>query len=228
MLEHFALGAFSKLYGEEASQQNRKLVQVVPRIKSLWLEPESTLERGDVVIPSSSSDMTALLLGALIAACIAGITFIGTILWLRRQPIGQPNPPNFATLASYLMIVPACLALVCTFFGVRWFLRGGQIVMSRQRVEFRYRGQVVSCPWSLFRAEGIADGNYQSVIVPIAREFLDRVEMLRETSTIAVGREVRHFPFHLCSESQVRLQNVYCADLRDIASLLQFLGRKLG
>jgi hypothetical protein len=228
MLEHIAAHALYGLYAEEAAQQSRKLVEVVPSVKRLLSEPESTLDRGAIIIPSSSSDMTALLFGGFLSACVGGTTFVCTILWLRRLPMGQPNPPNFESLASYVIAVPTCLTLICTFFGVRWLRRGGQIVLNRQGVEFKYRGEIVTCPWSLFRADGIPDGNYGCVIVPIAREFLDRVELLRETSTIAVGREVQHYPFQFCSESQVKLQNVYGADLRDIASLLLFLGKKLG
>jgi hypothetical protein len=114
-------------------------------------------------------------------------------------------------------------------------LTGGQCVLSRTGVSFVYRGVEVYCPWALFNKQGrwyspgeLSLPRDNDAFLPVDRLALPWVEARRDGRAFSQGPEVRTRQVRFLSADEVALKGLYEVSLKDLADLLQHLGRALG
>jgi hypothetical protein len=112
-------------------------------------------------------------------------------------------------------------------------LRGHSLLLRPDGVEVRYRDTSVWCPWALFNVDGapiVPEGNDPrvAVILPVSPEAIPFVELRRNESPVAHGRQVRAPQFRFTGGDQVVLGAQYSLAASDLGLLLLQLGSRLG
>lgn len=226
MIEHVIFLVVEALAKRQQAEQQANLDALVPEIELLRRRPADVLATQDIVIPAARRVPLTIAAGILVGAVVSGVVLLLTVLLM--EVLTQANAPG--TLRQFLLVLLVAIIFmppVVTPWLLLRAVRGGELILRRDGPEFRYRHRAVSCPWALFRAAGAARGDNSRVVVPIASKAIERVELLWHGSIIAYGQDVRLKPFRFVSDTEVELRNVYAANLRDVARLLQRLGQQM-
>lgn len=228
MIEHLIFLVVEALVKNQQAERQAELRTRVPELDRLREQASETLSQQTITIPAARNTPMAIVVGVVLGTVLFGLCLLGFVVAINLVA----DPKKLTPEADVVIIVGFLLLLVVLLGGSIWkmqrMLRGGELLLHRTGVEFRYRDRAVSCPWSLFRTSGAVSGNNVKAVVPIAPRAVDRVELLWRDSVVAYGREVRLKPFRFVSDTEVELRNVYAANLREVVRLLQDLGRRLG
>ena len=193
----------------------RSLRQVIPDFEDLLRDPGAYLREGSVVIGPRQMYGLAALFGVVAAACF------GYSVWQ-----GEFDPEAVA-----LGIGLALGALV--WLGWSLLMRGHQLTLLPDGVEFRYRDTVVWCPWGLFNSGGVpfvpnVDNPRAGLTLPVDPEAIPFVVLRRDDSPIAHGVEVKARQFHFTVANEVVLPARYEVRADELGLLLMQLGGRLG
>ncbi len=231
MIEHLLILLIDQIAKKEQAKLQASLAETLPEFDSLWNSPKETLTDGDVIICPKRSLWQGLVLsgvvGLIVFALLILVGHFALVLW--ANAVGPAQPPEFVVIFVVVGMIATVASVARFAYGrLHRTVVGGEIVATRASVEFRLHETAVACPWSLFRADGPFRGDVRAIVLPINPRCADRVELLRHGGIVDGGRAVQTRAFQFISENEIELRNVYAANLRDVARLLQHLGRKLG
>jgi hypothetical protein len=119
------------------------------------------------------------------------------------------------------------------WLGWSLMMRGHELVLHPEGVEFYYRDTSVWCPWALFNAEGEpfvpdTDSPRAGLTLPVAAEAVPFVELRRSGAPVAFGAQVRARQFQFTAPDEVMLPARYEVAAADLGQLLLRLGSRLG
>jgi hypothetical protein len=139
----------------------RSVQQVIPDVEELLSDPAGYLHEGPVVIGPRQMYGLAAIFG------IAALGCFGYSVWQ-----GKFDPE-----AVSIGIGLALGALVWLSWSL--LMRGHELTLLADGVEFRYRDSVVWCPWALFNSGGVpfvpdADNPRTGLTLPVDAEMRHR------------------------------------------------------
>lgn len=119
------------------------------------------------------------------------------------------------------------------WLGWSLMLRGHEMVLHAEGVEFTYYDTTVWVPWALFHVEGRpfvpqSDSPQAGLTVPIDPKMVPHVRLRRQGMDVAYGRNVDAPQFHYSGRDEVILPARYEISAVDIGELLLVLGHRLG
>jgi hypothetical protein len=110
--------------------------------------------------------------------------------------------------------------------------RGGNCILTPERVEFRYRNRIVRCPWEVFDTWGgtvyLKDKNL--LLLPISSQTIDKIQEINpeEGEVQATGLEVKTAQWTTRSPSEASLRDLYEVNVERLGELFLRVGRELG
>lgn len=228
MFELF-LDAFVDLLVRLNRSAQRPLGRLVPELARLRADPAREMRERAITIGPRSPRGTILLttVGFTVILYCSGLGLF--LQWsVRQAPVEQPalmgRMARLLALSSFGLGLPFLV-----YVAARQFFRGGWLLLDADGVRFLYRRDEVFCPWVLFDREGLVDrAGDRWVMCPVAGKGLPGVTVRRNGAAVSQGPPVNTAQVQLSSGSQLRLRNLYEADVRECAELLLSLGRVLG
>lgn len=210
----------------------RRVSRVIPAYEELIADPVAYLSVQEVRIGPGNRYASGILLGGLlglILSCGIGWGMIGDGMPLKKMPIETRALVISIVILGTLGIVGAILYL----------LRGGELILHQEGVDFRFRRRTVRCPWRLFSAPGRPawlDGF--TLALPVEPEAIPDVVLLLDGEVTASGRDIRTKQFRFRLESrprvtnsdhlpEVSLRDLYRAKLSEIGALLLEIGSEM-
>jgi hypothetical protein len=218
----------------EGDQQYRKpLKNVIPHYNALIDDPRSYLDAQEVRIKPGNRVGIALALGGMLGFIFSCGTLAGVFADFPR--IGKRPWPE--QLGIWLLMLSGPVLTIGVFL---YWLRGGEITLYTDRIEFRFRHRVVTCPWRLFNVRGDpAWLDSWTLAMPVNRQAIREVNLLSHGDVVETGRDIDSKQFRFRADSRERITNkldipeialrdLYQAKLMEIGGLLLILGSKLG
>lgn len=205
-----------------------KLQRIIPNLSELIERPADVLSYEEVRIGPCRRYVMSTLLGLL--AAVGG----GTAILFFALGCGMKDKDTIKVLGMLLLFT---MPIGCVW-GMLHLTRGGELVMTREGVEFRYRRKRVVCPWPVFNAPGDpAVLAYDRLAIPVSAT-VQQVEYFSKDQLMQTGLTVNTRPFRIRSFDQPRvtghpnnweviLVDYYSGRLDDIACLLLLIGREL-
>src|SRR5262245_28130410 len=203
----------------------KPLARVVPDLDRLLRDPRGTLKQQPVVIGPARRPASLILftLALTLAGWVVGFVILIVLLGAGAVPRNQRGVP-VAVFYSGLLIV-----LAVSFWLVRRWLRGGQLVLTPEGAELHYRQWVVFLPWAVFNAPGQPFlPRYDHTLLPASRAALPFIELREHDLVRATGLRVKAYPLRIKPEGEVVLRSLYEVPLDDLGPFLLQLGRALG
>lgn len=229
MVEHLVLMVVEALVERQREEQQAPLATRVPQTRALYGTPDQAFAEGEVVIPAQTrSTSMAVILGLLVGLGVGVVMFLVLARGITRAPWFRNLPKPQRVLATGTGLALCLVPPVLFPLALRRAAQGGTLILRRNGAEFRHGSRAVFCPWILFREPRSYRGDSKRVVVPVHAPSIDRVELLWQDRIIGCGRDARLRSFRFLDEDEVELRNVYTASMRDIAELLQHLGRRYG
>lgn len=193
----------------------RPVREVVPDFEELLHDPAAYLREGPIVIGPRQMYGLAALFGVGALGCIAYSAWQG----------------EFDPEAVSIGVGLAIGALV--WLGWSLLMRGHELTLLADGVEFRFRDTVVWCPWNLFNSGGApfvpdADNPRAGLTLPVDPEAIPFVVLRRDDAPVAHGIEVKARQFHFTAANEVVLPARYEVRADELGVLLLQLGGRLG
>lgn len=205
----------------QAILQKRSLRRVIPELDWLLSEPGKFLRQQSITIGPRRIPGHHIMVGLVVGAAVA-VAFLAAcalILFI----LGLENRLEFA--------IPVALALfLVTWCAVVCLRKKPWCELRRSGVTFHCRGQVVFCPWSLFRTQGEAyvPVGRLVVVIPISTSALTRVTRRCEDRVVGEGVAVTAPHLEFRSGNELVLQSFYEVEPEELGELLLHLGHQLG
>jgi hypothetical protein len=193
----------------------RSARQVIPDFDDLLHDPAAYLREGPVAVGPRQMYGLAALFGVAAGGCFAYSAWQGEL-----------DPEAIA--------IGVGLALgAMVWLGWSLLMRGHQLMLLPDGVEFRYRDTAVWCPWSLFNSGGApfvpdADNPRTGLTLPVDPEAIPFVVLRRDEAPIAHGVEVKTRQFHFTGANEIVLPARYEVKADELGLLLIQLGARLG
>ena len=193
----------------------RSVSQVIPDVEELLRDPAGYLHEGPVVVGPRQMYGLAAIFG------IAALGCFGYSVWQ-----GEFDPEAIA-----IGIGLALGALVWLAWSL--MMRGHELMLLTDGVEFRYRDTVVWCPWALFNSGGVpfvpdADNPRTGLTLPVDAEMIPFVVLRRDEAPVAHGVEVKARQFRFTGANEVVLPARYEVKATELGLLLMQIGARLG
>jgi hypothetical protein len=210
----------------------RRLEKVVPRFQSLIDDPQGYLLIEDMRIGPGNHYFTGFAFGTvlgLILSCGLSVEFLRDQRPILERPIEQQ-------FFSWLMLIAGPIAGIAAML---FWLRGGEIILRKHEVEFRFRNVSVVCPWELFHAPGEPVWlDFNTLAMTANPNAIDQVVMRDGGVDLQTGSNTRTKQFRFRLETckritndleypEIVLRDLYKARLNEIGSLILILSREL-
>lgn len=204
----------------------KSIGRAIDDFERFLVDPAAYLASSPVVIGPRRRYLARTLIG--LVSGYVGVVAAMVATFLATEALQIPQAPPLHAVVAPLLLGTLIVAFLIAF---RWF-RGGSCVITIRGVEFRYHGQVVACPWSLFSTSGdphLLPGK-GSLLIPVApaavRHAVHSREGLELVHTRGLAIHTAHWKFQ--GRDQAVLKPVYEVDAEELAQLLLGLGRLLG
>jgi hypothetical protein len=157
-------------------------------------------------------------------AALFGLPGVLCLLWCAARGVGD---------GEVLVMGIGLLLGASVWLGWSLLLRGHELVLHPDGVEFNYRDTSVWCPWSLFNAEGEpfvpdTDSPRAGLTLPVNAETVPFIELRRHGAPVAFGARVKARQFQFTASDEVVLPARYEVAAADLGRLLLQLGSRLG
>jgi hypothetical protein len=214
------------------SMFRRRVSSVIPDYSDLVADPASFLSAQEVRIGPGNRYASGVLLGTLlglILSCGVGWGLIGNGEPLKKMPVET----------KALVIANVILGTLGTVGAILYWLRGGELILHKDGVDFRFRRRTVKCPWRVFSAPGRpAWLDRFTLALPVEPDAIRDVVLLVNGEETASGRDIRtkQFRFRLDSRPrvtnsdhlpEVSIRDLYRAKLSEIGALLLEIGSEM-
>jgi len=227
-LRHFWIVGPTDLLVWIDKQFLKSLEQAVPDLDRLLAEPARRLSEEPITIGPRKKYVATLLLG--FALAIPNWMWILVLFASFRDDKKGPlleRPDGPFLLALLLGVVLG--VLVGTTLVAWWILRGGQMMLTSEGVELRYRQSVVSCPWSLFLADGEPlKRGAGDVLLPVQPKAVPLVELYQRGNLRAQGKAIKSRQLRFKGRDRALISGLYIVRTIELAELLISLGNTLG
>jgi hypothetical protein len=206
----------------------RELKQLIPNLRELIDHPAEVLAYQDVQVGPCRRYVSSIVIGL-----ISGIGLSTALAMCLMSFVTQDR----LVIRGFAIFSLLSFPVLASIF-VLYLSRGGEVVLTRERVEFRYRRTRVVCPWAVFNASGDpAALSYDRLAIPVS-ESLHDVECFVNGEPKQAGLSVNTRQFRVRAFDRPRvtgfehnleaiLGDYYVGRLDDIACLLLIVGREL-
>lgn len=145
------------------------------------------------------------------------VLFFGTMTAVAGWIVAQRADGNEAAWVAGGAILGAAFA-----FAMLWSYPR-MLVLDGEGVRFIYRNCEISCPWSLFAAQGepIHDGMF--LVLPTSADAIDDVELRQHGQVLQSGSGVQWDAFTFLGDTQLKLRNTLQLAPPTLGMLLQEL-----
>ena len=227
MIGYLVDGALDGIHGWDHFFR-RELKQLIPNLRELIDRPADVLAYQDVRVGPCHRYVSSIVVGVISGAGL-GVVLAMCLLSFDIQ--------NRAVIRGFAIFSLLTLPIVATIF-VLHLSRGGEVILKREWVEFRYRRTRVVCPWAVFNVQGDpAALSYDRLAIPVS-EALHEVECFVNDELKQAGLAVSTRQFRVRAFDHPRvtgfehnleaiLSDHYIGRLDDIACLLLIIGREL-
>jgi hypothetical protein len=202
----------------------KSLKRAIPDVDQLLRDPAGTLGVQDVLIGPWRRYGTAGALALL-------VTFLGWLVFALVESsvdrnLGVPHhQQGDRQILLIILLLPMPLA---SFALLLFFFRGGCLTLTRAGAELQFRGKTVFCPWAIFNATGHPfSPSMTKLHLPINPAGIPQVELRREGSPVAQGKDVDAPQWQFQGNHSVILKAVYEVDAMKLGVFLLDLGRQL-
>ncbi|MFO0879711.1 MAG: hypothetical protein U0840_20380 [Gemmataceae bacterium] len=195
--------------------QGQQLSRVLPDLDEMLEDPQAYLNEAPLAF--GPRRMYGL-------AWMFGVPGAGLLALCAYQ--GKPDGERIAMGVG--LLVGSAL-----WFGWSILLRGHEMVLHADGVEFTHFDTSVWVPWGLFHVEGRpfvpeSDSPQAGLTLPIDPKMVPYVRMRRHGMDVAFGRNVDAPQFHFSGRDEIILPARYEISALDIGELLLVLGHRLG
>jgi hypothetical protein len=199
-------------------QSERSILQVLPDLGSLLLDPHQELKGRAVVVGPARKIGRALFLGFLLGLFAWWAVAFVLLVVLKGQGAA------FSLVMVFMAVLPAAgMSLM-----VRW-VRGGEMILRENAVELKYRGTVVVCPWAVFRMAGQPFSPAPDrIVLPVVAAAVPLVQASRDGDVVAEGMRVASQQLWFRSPGEAVLRALYEVNALELGKVLLYLGRILG
>jgi hypothetical protein len=208
-------------------QSERSIVQVVPHLEYLLLEPKKILSGREITIKPARRVASGMFLGLFLGMGVwVALVFIVFTVTGPLQNAAQKQERE--TLGLLLLLAFLILIFLSMLIMLR-VVHGGHMVLNEQGVELRYRGTDVFCPWAVFNTPGQPySPGYGRVVLPVARAAAGLVVARRHESILAEGNHVDTPQLRFRSANEALLRALYVVNAAELGKVILHLGRILG
>jgi hypothetical protein len=201
----------------------KSLRRAVPELDRLLKDPRGTLAGQAVFIGPDRKYPSSILLGLALWLIVLVLIGVGLLA----------GPPNALGKLPSGLLVLLVGAMALVLIGFIWLVlqlrRGGEVVLTEDGVELRYRRSVVICPWALFNAPGQPFlPRYELLLLPVAPEAVPFVEVREDGTPCAAGQRIKTKQLRFKSAGEAALAALYEVHVGELGKLLLRLGRELG
>ena len=204
-------------------QWHKPLKKVVPDLEELLDQPQLTLARQELVIGPMKRWASSITLGLVLTGILGCIWYVGLLLIVDKRWGANFTPGE--TLAFWAGILAIGFFMILLMFR---FLRGGEITLQSEGVEFRYGQSKAFCPWSLFNAVGNPfQPSDDRLMLPIDSSAIPFVLAYQEDMLVSQGVKIRTKMIRFKSRNLALLKALYEVKIDELGKLFLRIGREL-
>jgi hypothetical protein len=202
-------------------QSERSVLQALPDLDRLLLDPHRELQGRAVVIGPARRYGRAIFLGLIFGFLAWWAAVVLLMLAHNGAPAARPA-------SSFLLVLLVLFPAASIYVMLRW-VRGGEVTLRENEVELSYRGTVVVCPWALFHTAGQPfNPDPDRIVLPVVAAAVPLVQARRDGDVVAEGLRVNTPQLWFRSPGEMALRALYEVNALELGKVLLHLGRILG
>jgi hypothetical protein len=211
----------------------RSVAKVIPRFQRLVDHPADYLSAEDVRIGPCIRWVTCIVFGTVLGLIFScGIAF--SALRADKPVAHRPTEDQvqfWLVVASGPLIVSVALL---------YWLRGGELVLRRDGIEFRFRRRVVVCSWAFFDTPSEPEWlDKFTLAMAVNSNAINGAKLYVDCAESSIGQRINTLQFRFRPPGtnpitikeglpEVALRDLYSARLNEIGSMILILSRELG